>query len=117
MSRKLFVRAAGYVFTWERDASKPEVDLEMHREDASGRRRFFITRTRCANDREAIYARALAMVAWVRALGVPARKDPQAQAVLEQIAVTNDRMARLKARSPAAVAAIDQYLAGRTAAA
>lgn len=117
MSKKHFVRAAGYVFTWERDASKAEVDLEMHREDARGRRRFFVTRARCANDREKIYTRALALVAWVRSLNVPARKDPQAQAVLEQIAVTNDRLARLRARAPAASVALDHYIAGRTAAA
>ena len=63
MSKKRFVRAAGYVFTWELDPSSVEVDLEMHREDATGRRRYFVTKTRCANDREAIYARAMAMVA------------------------------------------------------
>lgn len=117
MSRKLFVRAAGYVFTWERDASKSEVEVEMHREDPSGRRRYYVTRTRCANDREAIYARALAMVAWVRSLNVPARKDPQAQAVLEQLAITNDRMARLRARAPGVGVAIDHLMQGRTAAA
>lgn len=117
MTRKLFVRAAGYVFTWERDVSKPEVDVEVYREDASGRRRFFVTRTRSAPTREAVYARAMAVVAWIRALNVPARKDPQAQAVLEQLAITNDRMARLQARRPAVVFAIDQLLEGRTAAA
>lgn len=117
MSRKLFIRAAGYVFTWERDESKDEVDVEMHREDASGRRRYFITRTRCAQGREAVYARAMAMVAWVRSLDVPARRDPQAQAVMEQLAITNDRMARLRARAPAVVVAIDHMMEGRTAAA
>lgn len=117
MSRKLFVRAAGYVFTWERDASKPEVDVEVYREDASGRRRFLVTRTRSAPHREAVYARAMALVAWIRSLNVPTRADPQAQAVLEQLAITNDRMARLRARMPAAAVAIDQLLEGHTAAA
>lgn len=117
MSRKLFVRAAGYVFTWERDASKSEVDVEMFREDANRRRRYFVTRTRCAADREAVYARAMAMVAWVRSLNVPARKDPQAQAVLEQLAITNDRMARLRARAPGVGVALDLLMEGRTAAA
>jgi hypothetical protein len=117
MSKKRFVRAAGYVFTWELDLGSAEVDLEMHREDDAHRRKFFVAKTRCAPDRDAVYARAMAMVAWLRSLNVPARRDPQAQAVMEQIAVTNDRLARLRARAPAAAVSFDRMLEGQTAAA
>jgi hypothetical protein len=102
MSKKRFVRAAGYVFTWELDPSSVEVDLEMHREDDAHRRKFFVAKTRCAPDRDAVYARAMAMVAWLRSLNVPARRDPQA---------------RLRARSPAAALSFDRMLEGQTAAA
>jgi hypothetical protein len=56
MSKKRFVRAAGYVFTWELDLGSAEVDLEMHREDDAHRRKFFVAKTRCAPDRDAVYA-------------------------------------------------------------
>ncbi|MEZ4391213.1 MAG: hypothetical protein R3A48_08970 [Polyangiales bacterium] len=117
MSKKRFIRAAGYVFVWESDPSRALVDLEMFREDASGRRRFFVAKTQCAPRREVVYARAMAMVAWLRSLDVPARRDPQAQAVLEQIAVIHDRLKRLRARSPATGMAVDRLIEGRTAAA
>lgn len=117
MTKKRFIRAAGYVFSWDHDTSKDEVDLEMCREDPSGRRRYFIAKVRSAPSREAVYARAMAMVAWVRSLNVPARREPQAQAVMEQIAITQDRLARLRARAPAAARAIDQLVEGQTAAA
>lgn len=117
MSKKRFIRAAGYVFSWENDPSREVTELEMLREDTRGRRRFFVAKTECAPTREAVYARAMAMVAWVRSLNVPVRSDPQAQAVLEQIAVTNDRLNRLRRRSPATSLAIDRLIEGRTAAA
>lgn len=117
MSKRRFIRAAGYVFVWDHDLSRSTVELEMHREDARGRRRFLVTKTQCAPDREAVYARAMAMVAWIRSLNVPARRDPQAQAVLEQLAVTNDRLDRLRSRAPRAMYAINELLEGRTAAA
>lgn len=117
MSKKRFIRAAGYVFVWDHDASKAAVDLEMYREEASKRRRFFVAKSQCAPERDAVYARAMAMVAWLRSLEVPTRRDPQAQAVLEQIAVINDRLERLRARSPSAGIAVDQFIEGRTAAA
>lgn len=115
--RERFFRAAGYAFTWGEAEGPDGGALEMYRESASGRRRYFVARTRCAPDRDAAYARALAMVAWVRSLGVPARRDPKAQAVLEQLAITNDRLARLRARSPAVGAAVERLMEGRAAAA
>jgi hypothetical protein len=115
--KKHLFRAAGYVFVWSPDPSKAEVDLEMHRESASRGERYFIARTRCPSDRGSISARALAMVAWVRSLGVPVRRDAQAQAVLEQLAVTNDRMSRMRTVAPRVSLALDQMLEGRAAAA
>ena len=116
VKRRLF-RAAGYVFVWAPDSSRNEVDLEMHREGTARGERYFIARTRCPSDRDAISARALAMVAWLKSLNVPARRDPQAQAVLEQLAVTNDRMSRMRTVAPRVSMALDQMLEGRAAAA
>ena len=96
--RNCVFRAAGYVFV------QRETALEMHRESAAGDRRYFVTRAPCAPGRDAAYARALAMVAWVRSLDVPVRRDPQAQAVLEQVAILNDRMGRIQ-QKPAPVRA------------
>ncbi len=109
---KRFFRAAGYVFTWgdERSPGCPTT-LEMYRESATGQRRYFVARARCAANRERAYARALAMVAWVRSLEVPVRRDPQAQAVLEQVAILRDRLARLDARAPAEAARREAHVA------
>lgn len=103
--RNRVFRAAGYVFV-QRETSGPErpAGLEMYRESAAGDRRYFVTRASCAPGRDAAYARALAMVAWVRSLNVPVRRDPQAQAVLEQVAILNDRMGRIQKKpAPARV--------------
>ncbi len=115
--KKRLFRAAGYVFVWSPDPSKTDVDLEMHREGASRGERYFIARTRCPADRDSISARALAMVAWVKSLNVPVRRDPQAQSVLEQLAVTHDRMSRMRTVAPRVSMALDQMLEGRAAAA
>ena len=114
--RERFFRAAGYAFTWS-DEADGRASVAMYRESASGRGRYFVARARCAPGREAAYARALAMVAWVKSLGVPARRDPKAQAVLEMLAVTNDRLARLQAKAPAASIAVGDFIEGRAAAA
>lgn len=114
--RERFFRAAGYVFTWG-DEADGRASVAMHRESASGRSRYFIARARCEPGREAAYARALAMVAWVQSLGVPARRDPKAQAVLEMLAVTHDRLARLRVKAPAVSVAVEGFLEGRAAAA
>lgn len=90
-----FFRAAGYVFTWGEVAPGRAAVVEMFRESLAGDRRYFVARARCAPDRASAYARAMALVAWVRSLDVPARRDPQAQAVLEQLAVLRDRLSRL----------------------
>lgn len=98
--RNRVFRAAGYVFV-QRETSGPEraPALEMYREGAVGGGRHFVTRAPCGPGPDAAYARALAMVAWVRSLDVPVRRDPQAQAVLEQVAILNDRMGRIQEKA------------------
>lgn len=116
-NKQRYFRAAGYVFTWTNDATRAEVPLEMWRENPVTHERYWITRTTVAPDRHAAYARAMALVAWLQSLDVPVRKDPQAQAVLEQLAFLNERMKRVEAGNARFGVAIGQLLRGRAAAA
>lgn len=113
-----FFRAAGYLFTWAPSEGGRRATLEMWRESADGRERFWVTRATCRPNREGAYAGAMALVAWVISLDVPVRRDPQAQAVLEQFAITHDRLGRLpERRDPAMTAALKGLVSGRAAAA
>jgi hypothetical protein len=117
-TRRRFFRAAGYLFTYARDEGASEVPLEMYRECPDSHARYFVTRTACAPNRTAAYARAMALVAWVRSLEVPVRRQPQAQAVLEQIATLNDRLQRMqRTRDASMAAAVTQLMEGRATAA
>ncbi|MBL8602765.1 MAG: hypothetical protein JNK72_12655 [Myxococcales bacterium] len=117
-NRRRFFRAAGYLFTYGLSPAASEVGLEMYREDTATGERFFLTRTKCGPEREAAYARAMALVAWVKSLSVPRRREPKAQAVLEQLAIVNDRMARMaRPRDLSMAVAVDQLLEGRITAA
>jgi len=117
-TRRRFFRAAGYLFTYGRDADSAEVPLEMYRECPETHARYFVTRAACAPNRTAAYARALALVAWVKSLEVPVRREPKAQAVLEQIATLNDRLHRMqKPRDASMAAAVTQIMEGRVTAA
>lgn len=113
-----FFRAAGYLFTWAPTESGRKATLEMWRETADGSERFWVTRATCRPNREGAYAGAMALVAWVQSLDVPTRRDPQAQAVMEQLALTHDRLRNLKQRPDAAMtAALRTLISGRAAAA
>ncbi len=115
---KRFFRAAGYLFTWSIDPSVAEVPIEMWREHPVTHERYWVTRSRCAPTRHAAYGRALALVAWLRSLSVPRREDPQAQAVLEQLALLSERVAKLDHVSdPRLGVAMGQLLEGKAAAA
>lgn len=116
-TRRVF-RAAGYVFTYKPSASMRQVTLEMWREDPTTGERFWITRAPCTPTRVGTRSVALALVAWVRALDVPARREVKAQAVLEQIAMLRDRMSRAPAtRATGMTLALEQLMEGRIAAA
>ncbi len=116
-TQRRFFRAAGYLFTYSRGEAA-EVVLEMHRECPETHARYFVTRAMCAPNRTAAYARALALVAWVRSLQVPVRREPKAQAVLEQIATLNDRLVRMRRpRDASMAAAVTQIVEGRVTAA
>ncbi len=111
-------RAAGYLFTWAPSDSGGRASLEMWRESASGDERYWVTRASCRPDRDGAYAGAMALVAWVVSLDVPARRDPKAQAVMEQLAITHDRLTRMpERRDPAMVVALKRLVGGRAAAA
>ena len=113
-----FFRAAGYLFTWAPSDGGRRASLEMWRESADGEERYWVTRATCRPDRDGAYAGAMALVAWVVSLDVPVRRDPQAQAVMEQLAVTHDRLARMpERRDPAMVVALKRLVGGRAAAA
>jgi hypothetical protein len=99
-----FFRAAGYLFTWTPGTSGRKASIEMWRESADGNERFWVTRASCRSTRDGAYAGAMALVAWVQSLDVPSRRDPKAQAVLEQLAFTHDRLARLPRLAIAMVA-------------
>lgn len=116
-TRRVF-RAAGYVFTYKPVASMRQVSLEMWREDPTTGERFWITRAPCTPSTEGTRSAALALVAWVRSLDVPSRREVKAQAALEQIAVLHDRMSRVPAsRAVGMTMALERLVEGRTAAA
>lgn len=113
-----FFRAAGYLFTWAPADAGRKGSLEMWRESADGTERFWVTRATCRPNREGAYAGAMALVAWVQSLDVPLRRDPKAQAVMEQLALTHDRIRNLPQRTDVAVAdALRSLVHGRAAAA
>ncbi len=111
-----FFRAAGYLFTWASAGERLEA-VEMWRESADGHERFWVTRARCRPNREGAYSAAMAMLAWVKSLDVPVRRDPKAQAVLEQLAVTHDRLRNLPPHSDLAMTAALHTLVSRRVAA
>ena len=113
-----FFRAAGYLFTWAPAEGGRKATLEMWRESADGHQRYWVTRATCRPNRDGAYAGAMALVAWVQSLDVPVRRDPKAQAVMEQLALTHDRLRNLPKRPDAAMAAALKALVdGRAAAA
>lgn len=113
-----FFRAAGYLFTWSPGPEGKRATIEMWRESADGAERYWVTRASCRPHRDGAYAAAMALVAWVQSLDVPTRRDPQAKAVMEQLAITHDRLRNLPGRpDPAMVAALRTLVSGRAAAA
>lgn len=105
-----FFKAAGYVFTYSQARTLATTRLDLWREDPVTGVRYWVTTTRCTADRTAVYAAAMALVAWVRSMDVPLRSSIQAQAVAESVALTLDRFVRLSARQRSVVPSI-----GRTA--
>lgn len=96
MNDERFFRAAGFLFTWSRVRDRSSTRLDMWIEDPRDGARHWVTTARVASDRrERLYALALALVAQLRALEVPRRREPQAQAVAYGVALVRDRMQRL----------------------
>ncbi len=112
-----FIRAAGYLFTWRREAGHVRVD--MFREGLPGGARYGVASAVSASaDRAAVYCTALAMVGWVRSLGVAPRRSVKATAVAECLAVLCDRMRQAEASGdPQRTLVLQQMLQGRVAAA
>lgn len=112
-----FIRAAGYLFTWRVEGTQVRVD--MHREARPGGARYGITSAHCpCGDRAAVYATALALVAWVQSLGVAPRRSVKATAVAECLAALCDRMGRVQASGdPQRSLVLTQLLSGQVAAA
>lgn len=112
-----FFRAAGYLFTWSPGAADRKTSLEMWRESADRSERFWVTRASCRASREGVYAGAMALVAWVQSLDVPARRDPKAQAVMEQLAMIHDRLCQAQRPQSAKSGVLHTVSHGRAAAA
>jgi len=112
-----FIRAAGYLFVWRTEGT--EVRVDMFREARAGGARYGITSARCPRgDRAAVYATALAMVAWIQSLDVAPRRSVKATAVAESLAALCDRMGQVQASGdPRRSFVLTQILEGRVAAA
>lgn len=104
MDDERFFRAAGFLFTWSRVRDRRSTRLDMWLEERPGGARHWVTASRVGADhRDRLYARALALVAQVSALDVPARRDPAARAVAYGLALVQDRVDRLNAQQAAAL--------------
>lgn len=103
MNNERFFRAAGFVFTWSRVRDRRWTRLEMWTESPDGARHWVTAAGVRSDARSKLYARALALVAQVRALDVAPRRDPAAWAVALSVALIQDRLARLESRVAEAV--------------
>lgn len=112
-------RLVSFVFTYDRDPSRERVRLDMWRVDPATGARHWVTVAQCAPNPTSARQVATALFAWLTSLDVAPRRDPQAMAVAESLALTADRVARApKARNdPAFTLAFHRLLAGRAAAA
>ena len=90
----LILRSAGFCFTWRR-MSERQVRVSLWRLDVATGQRHWVTCAFAANDRDAIRARALALMTWARSIPTSAGQDVQAQAVATSLAITAQRLARL----------------------
>ncbi|MDB4932308.1 MAG: hypothetical protein JWM10_4792 [Myxococcaceae bacterium] len=89
------LRNAGFCFTWRR-MSNATVRVSLWRVDPADGQRHWVTCAFAADDRDAIRARALALMTWARTIPTAAGQDVQAQAVATSLAITAHRMARLE---------------------
>ena len=113
-----FFRAAGSLFTWATSEDGKKATLEMWRESADASERFWVIRATCRPNLDGADSGAMALVAWVQSLDVPVRRDPKSQAVMEQLALTHDRLRNLPSRLDlATTAALRTLISGRAAAA
>ena len=96
------LRAAGYCFTWRRMSDR-QVRVSLWRLD--GGRRHWVTCALANDDRDAIRARALALLAWARSIPGGAGQDVQAEAVRTSLALTGQRLTRLDVAAPFAARA------------
>jgi hypothetical protein len=91
----LILRNAGFCFTWRR-MSNATVRVSLWRLDPTDGRRYWVTCAFAPDDRDAIRARALALMTWARTIPTAPGQDVQAQAVATSLAITAHRMARLE---------------------
>ena len=90
----LVLRRAGFCFTGRR-MSNHKVRVSLWRFDGATGQRHWVTCAFSNDDRNAIRARALALMTWARAIPTGAGQDIQAQAVATSLAITAYRLARL----------------------
>lgn len=98
MTNPTFIlRAAGFCFTWRR-VTDQLVRVSLWRVDAESGQRHWVTCALAADDRDAIRARALALMTWARSIPTRAGQGVQAQAVAASLAITAERLARVGRR-------------------
>lgn len=90
----LILRAAGFRFTWRRMSDR-QVRVSLWRVDPSTGQRHWVTCAFAPDDRDAIRARALALMTWARSIPTRAGQDVQAQSVATSLAITAHRLALL----------------------
>jgi hypothetical protein len=90
----LILRAAGFCFTWRRMSAR-QVRVSLWRVDATTGQRHWVTCAFAPDERDAIRARALALMTWARSIPTRAGQDVQAWSVATSLAITAHRLALL----------------------
>ena len=93
------LRAAGVCFTWRRIAQR-QARVSIWRVDAATGRRHWVTCAITDDSRDAIRARALALLAMARSIPIAAGRSVEAQAVLLSLAITARRLSRIDVSAP-----------------
>lgn len=98
------LRAAGFCFTWRR-MSPGRARVSLWRIDDSTGLRHWVTCAVTHDSRDAIRARALALLTWARSIPTTPKRTVEAQAVALSLAITASRLARLDVTAPFATSA------------
>ena len=93
------LRAAGFCFTWRR-ISQRQARVSLWRVVLTTGRRYWGTCAIAGGTRDAIRARALALLAMARSIPLPVGRSVEAQAVILSLAITARRLSRIDVTAP-----------------